>query len=126
MCVTYELKKVFSSELVPHNPIMYTTSLAAAGSPNLASSMTSTAAPPRDSSLSPDHHHHHHHVAAVAAAAVAGQHAERLKAAAAASAFKVSNFSIAALMNKDNAEDLERRRRQIAETLPMLGRTLRF
>lgn len=36
-------------------------------------------------------------------------------------AVKISNFSIAALINKDHNEELERRRR-LLQTMPMLGR----
>ena len=49
---------------------------------------------------------------------------ERTVANAKAAAIKMSNFSIAALINKDSeAEQLERRRR-LVESVPMLGKRI--
>ena len=62
-----------------------------------------------------------------ALAAAATHLAEKVQAAAAelekskAAAIKMSNFSIAALINKDSEAELERRRR-LVESVPMLGK----
>ena len=68
---------------------------------------------------------------AAAAASEAATHlAEKVQAAAAeierskaAAAIKMSNFSIAALINKDSEAELERRRR-LVESVPMLGKSI--